>query len=143
MTECFLNVSLESQLVIKNFGVASQMFVLPFRLKLTKTIFLMHKYCTKNGNRQHTVMRKLQIYAKKFQNFKQTLKNGTNKKKKKMQKLNCSNFNLGDKMCFFPVTISTVTQAFQISDQCNKFYVQLYDFRITTAVTQKIWLKIV
>ena len=37
-------------------------------------------------------------------------------RKKKMQKLNCSNFNLGDKMCFFPVTISTVTQAFQISD---------------------------
>ena len=40
-----------------------------------------------------TVLRKNQINAKTFQN-------GTNKKK--MQNLNCSNFNLGDKMCFIP-----------------------------------------
>ena len=37
-----------------------------------------------------------------------------------MQKLNCSNFNLGDKMCFFLVTISTTTQAFQKSDWCTQ-----------------------
>ena len=46
----------------------------------------------------------------KAKNSKISSENGTNKKKKK-QKLNCSNFNLGGKMCFFPVTISTITQA--------------------------------
>ena len=101
----------------------------------------MYKYWTKNGNRYHTVLRKHQINLKTFQNFKQTLKNGTNKKK--MQILNCSNFTLGDKTWFFAVAISTITQAYQNSNQCNKFYEQLYDFRITTAVTGKIWLKIV
>ena len=55
-----------------------------------------------------------------------------------MQKLNCSNFNLGDKMCFFLVTISTKHKLFKSLIGVHKFYEQFYDFRITTAVTQKI-----
>ena len=79
-----------------------------------------------------------QIRKKKKKKKKKKKTKKKKKKKKKIQKLNCSNFNLGDKMCFFSSYYNYNTQAFQNSYQCNKFYEQLYDFRITTAITQKI-----
>ena len=42
------------------------------------------------------------------------------------EKTNCSNFDI--------VPSSYITQAFQNTDYCNKFF-ELYYFRITTAIT--------
>ena len=61
---------------------------------------------------QKALLQKHKINVKTFQKI-SNAHSKLKKTKKKMRKMNCSNFGPDDKMALFPAAISTITQAFQ------------------------------